>query len=192
LKGWKSLDHQIIKGKPEEPPSGFKEEPQQAAGSSSQTLSFYCILRLIARTEACPFCCWSKFAVGGAAWLSVSAGLASGDKPTAVIHAGSRENEKITVNPKDGIAEPIKVKKPIAKPKIAAGMAWAKTIKKTWMMHLQQWCPNGLWNPYAGFGIIFFMRKIARIAFFADVTVKLWINFPAGDTAKDERRWHDT
>jgi hypothetical protein len=40
-----------------------------------------------------------------------------------VIHAGSRENEKITVKPKDGIAEPIKVKKPIAKPKIAAGMA---------------------------------------------------------------------
>jgi len=36
------------------------------------------------------------------------------------------------------------------------------------------------------------MWKIARIAFFADVTVKLWINFPAGDTAKDERRGHDT
>ena len=34
-----------------------------------------------------------------------------------------RENEKITVKPKDGIAEPIKVKKPTAKPKIAAGMA---------------------------------------------------------------------
>jgi hypothetical protein len=40
-----------------------------------------------------------------------------------VIHAGSRENEKITVMRKDGIAEPIKVKKLIAKPKIAAGMA---------------------------------------------------------------------
>jgi len=40
-----------------------------------------------------------------------------------VIHAGSRENEKITVKPKDGIAEPIKAKKPIAKPKIGAGMA---------------------------------------------------------------------
>jgi hypothetical protein len=24
------------------------------------------------------------------------------------------------------------------------------------------------------------------------VTVKLWINFPAGDTAKDERSGHDT
>ena len=32
------------------------------------------------------------------------------------------------------------------------------------------------------------MRKIARVVFFADVTVKLWINFPDGDTAKDERR----
>jgi hypothetical protein len=39
-----------------------------------------------------------------------------------VIHAGSRENEKITVKRKDGIAEPIKVKKPIAKLKIAVGM----------------------------------------------------------------------
>lgn len=36
------------------------------------------------------------------------------------------------------------------------------------------------------------MRKIARIAFFADVKVKLWINFPAGDTANDERNVHDT
>jgi hypothetical protein len=34
-----------------------------------------------------------------------------------------RENEKITVKPKDGIPEPIKVKKPIGKPKIAVGMA---------------------------------------------------------------------
>jgi hypothetical protein len=40
-----------------------------------------------------------------------------------VIHAGSRENEKITVKPKDGIAKPIKVKKPIAKPKIVVGTA---------------------------------------------------------------------
>jgi hypothetical protein len=40
-----------------------------------------------------------------------------------VIHAGLRENEKITVKRKDGIAEPIKVKKPIAKPKIVVGMA---------------------------------------------------------------------
>ncbi len=36
------------------------------------------------------------------------------------------------------------------------------------------------------------MWEIARIAFFADVTVKLWTNFPGGDTAKDERRGHDT
>jgi hypothetical protein len=63
-----------------------------------------------------------------------------------------------------------------------------KTIKKTWMIHLPQYYPHGLWEFYAGFGVVFFMRKIAHIAFFADVTVKLWINFPAGDTAKDERR----
>ena len=36
------------------------------------------------------------------------------------------------------------------------------------------------------------MRKIDRVVFFAGVTVKLWINFPAVDTAKDERRGHDT
>jgi hypothetical protein len=60
------------------------------------------------------------------------------------------------------------------------------------MMHLPQYYQHGLWEFYAGFGAEFFMRKIARIAFFADVTVKLWINFPAGDTAKDERHGHDT
>jgi hypothetical protein len=36
------------------------------------------------------------------------------------------------------------------------------------------------------------MVKIVRVVFFADVTVKLWINFRAGDTAKDERRRHGT
>jgi len=40
-----------------------------------------------------------------------------------VTYAGLPENEKITVKHKDGIVEPTKVKKPIAKPKIAAGMA---------------------------------------------------------------------
>jgi hypothetical protein len=60
------------------------------------------------------------------------------------------------------------------------------------MIHLPQCCPHGLWNSYAGFGAAFFMLKIPRIAFFADVTVKLWINFPAGDTAKDERCGYDT
>jgi hypothetical protein len=192
LKGWKSLDHQILKEKPEEPPSGFNEEPQQAAGSSSQTLSFYCILRLIARTEACPFCCWSKVAAGGADCYTVSAGPASGDRLTAAPRAGLPGNKKITVKRKDGIAKPTKVKKPTAKPKTAAGMAWAKTIKKTWMMHLQQWCPSGLWNSYAGFGVVFFMWQIARIAFFADVKVGFWSNFPAGDTADDERNGDDT
>jgi len=39
-----------------------------------------------------------------------------------VTRAGFQENEKITVKPKDGIAKPIKAKKPIVKPKIAAGM----------------------------------------------------------------------
>ena len=56
-------------------------------------------------------------------WFSVSADAALEDKPTAATIAESLENEKITVKPKDGIAEPIKVKKPIAKPKIAAGIA---------------------------------------------------------------------
>ena len=36
------------------------------------------------------------------------------------------------------------------------------------------------------------MRKIDRVVFFAGVTVKLWINFPAGDTVKDERSGNDT
>jgi len=63
-----------------------------------------------------------------------------------------------------------------------------QTIKKTWMIHLPQYYPNGLWEFYAGSGVAFFMWEIARIAFFADVTVKLWINFPAVDTAKDKRR----
>jgi hypothetical protein len=60
------------------------------------------------------------------------------------------------------------------------------------MIHLPQCFPYGLWEFYAGSGAAFFMRKIVRVAFFADVTVKLWINFPAGDTAEDEGRRHDT
>ena len=109
-----------------------------------------------------------------------------------MIHAGSLENEKITVRHKDGTAKPIKVKKNTVKPKIAGGMDGVKKVKKTWMMQLQQYYPHGLWGSYAGFWAAFFRWEIARIAFFADVTVKLWINFPAGDTAKDERRGHDT
>jgi hypothetical protein len=38
------------------------------------------------------------------------------------MHVGQPENEKITVGRKDGIAKPIKGKRPTAKPKIAAGM----------------------------------------------------------------------
>jgi hypothetical protein len=106
-----------------------------------------------------------------------------------VIHVGSLENEKITVKPKDGIAEPIKVKKPIAKPKIAVGMVG---VKKTWMIHLPQCCPHGLWGFYAGFGVAFFMWKIPRIAFFVDVTVKLWISSPDEGMDKAERSGHDT
>jgi len=60
------------------------------------------------------------------------------------------------------------------------------------MMHLQQSCLSGLYNSYAGFGVVFFMRKIARIAFFADATVRFWINFLAEDTVNDERNGHDT
>jgi len=39
-----------------------------------------------------------------------------------VIHAGQPGKEKITEKLKDDIAKPRKVKKPTAKPKIAAGM----------------------------------------------------------------------
>jgi len=55
-------------------------------------------------------------------WFSVYADAVLEGKPTAATSAGSLENEKITLKPKDGIAAPIKAKKPIAKRKIAAGM----------------------------------------------------------------------
>ena len=60
------------------------------------------------------------------------------------------------------------------------------------MIHLPHHSPHGLWDFHTGFGAAFFMWKILRIAFFADVPVKLWINFPAEDTGKGERRGHDT
>jgi hypothetical protein len=125
-------------------------------------------------------------------WFSAYAEAALEVKPTAVIHAGSPENEKIIVRHKDGTAKPIKGKRPTARPKIVAGMAGAKIVKKTWMIHLPQCCPHGLWDSYAGFGAVFFIHSEPHIAFFVDVTVKLWINFPAGDTAKEERIGHDT
>ena len=57
------------------------------------------------------------------------------------------------------------------------------------MIHLPQHCPNGLWKFQANSLAAFFMRKTARIACFVDVTVRLWINFLAGDMAKNKRRW---
>jgi len=54
--------------------------------------------------------------------FSVSADAALEGKPTAATRAESLENEKTTLKPKDGTAEPIKAKKPIANPKIGAGM----------------------------------------------------------------------
>ena len=92
----------------------------------------------------CPFFYWSKFVADGANWFSVSAEAASEGKPTAVVHAGSLENEKITVRHKDGTVKPIKVKKTTVKPKIAGGMDGVKKVKKTWMMQLQQYYPHGL------------------------------------------------
>ena len=109
-----------------------------------------------------------------------------------MIHVGSLENEKITARHKDGIAKPIKGKRPTVKPKIVAGMVGVKKVKKTWMIHLPQCCPHGLWGFYAGFGAAFFMWKIPRIAFFVDVTVKLWISSPDEGMDKAERSGHDT
>jgi len=74
-----------------------------------------------------------------------------------VIHAGSLENEKITARHRDGTAKPIKGKRPTAKPKIAAGMDGVKKVKKTWMIHLPQCCPLGLWGFYADLGAAFFI-----------------------------------
>jgi hypothetical protein len=53
--------------KPEEPPSGFKEELQPTAGSSSHILLFYFIFRLFARPGASLFCYLSKFSADGVA-----------------------------------------------------------------------------------------------------------------------------
>ena len=77
-------------------------------------------------------------------WFSVSADAALEGKPTAVIHAGWLENEKITARHKDGTVKPIKVKKTTVKPKIAGDMAGVKKVKKTWMMQLQHYSPHGL------------------------------------------------
>ena len=105
-------------------------------------------------------------------WFSGSAEAALEVKPTAVIHAGSPENEKITVRHKGGTAKPIKGKRPTAKPKIVAGMDGVKKVKKTWMIHLPQCCPHGIWGFYAGFGAVSFMWKKSRIAIFVDVAAK--------------------
>ena len=78
----------------------------------------------------CLFFYWSKFVAGGVTWFSVSAEAASEGRPTAVIHAGSLENKKITVKHKDGTAKPIKVKKTTVKPKIVGGMVGVKKMKK--------------------------------------------------------------
>jgi len=55
-------------------------------------------------------------------WFSVSADLASEGRPTAVIHAGWLEKERIAVKLKENIGKPIKAKKATAKPKIEGGM----------------------------------------------------------------------
>jgi hypothetical protein len=60
------------------------------------------------------------------------------------------------------------------------------------MIPLPQCCPHGLWDSYAGFGTVSFMQSKPHIAIFADVRGKVWINFPAGATDKNERIGHDT
>jgi len=60
------------------------------------------------------------------------------------------------------------------------------------MIHLPQQYPHGLWESQAGILAAIFMRKRAPIACFVEVTVRLWINFLAGDMAKAKRCGHDT
>jgi hypothetical protein len=55
-----------------------------------------------------------------------------------------RQNWKAIVGHNKNIGKPKKAKRPIAKPKIAAGAVIAITNQKTWMMHLQYPGGHGL------------------------------------------------
>jgi len=102
------------------------------------------MLSVFARPGACPSCFYVLFDVGGVIFFSMSVGVVGEDRPTAVMNAGLRESEKNIVKPKENIARPKKVKRPIGKLKIAAVTATAKKDKKTWMMPLQHLGNHGL------------------------------------------------
>jgi hypothetical protein len=76
----------------------------------------------------------------------MSAAPAGADSVTVVMDVGWQPNENSAAKHKDDIAKRPKAKKPIAKPKPAAGTGWKKKIKKTWMMHLQHGYRHGVWS----------------------------------------------
>ena len=74
----------------------------------------------------------------------MSAELVGEDSVTAVIPAAWQPNENSAAKPKEYIAKHLRVKKPTAMPKTAAGTGCVKKIKEIWMMQLPHGYRHGV------------------------------------------------
>jgi hypothetical protein len=134
---------------------------------------------LFARPETCLFYFYVKSTAVGAILFFMSAGPAGADSATVVMDVGWQPNENSAAKHKDDIAKRPRAKKPIAKPKTAAGIGCAKKIKKTWMMHLQHGYQGGVCSYLTLSGTDFLLSRTSDSVIFVQQMVWWWMNFPA-------------
>jgi len=84
-----------------------------------------------------PLFCYSRSNADGAVGCFVSAGVAGGDRDTAVRRVVRLLSAKPIEKPKEDIERRKKAKRLIGRLKNAAGWGWVKKPKKFWMMQLQ-------------------------------------------------------
>lgn len=95
-------------------------------------------------SEACLFCCCSRFNVDGVAWFFTFAGAAGVGRRTVVMNAAWLPDEKIIAKHRDGIEKPKKARELTVMPKTGGGTDKIGINEKTWMMPLQHMTPYAI------------------------------------------------
>ena len=87
---------------------------------------------------------------------------------------------KNTVGPK-------RAKRTTVRRKTAAATGWVPSLKKTWMIQLQQCCPYGVSLYYCGFKTVFGDSKLHHGAVFVESAARSYRLSPAGDTDRRQK-----